>query len=325
MNFDAAFEVYIGNLDAAETLAQGIKDGCQTAVKFGLKFVNPTAAEVADVIYDAVDFGLEYRLGDQEQAVKDLVLKRAVKEVFNYVEFEELGGKTISDWVKNRTGKYLFPTLSKLIESEECQWALSKVIKEGVANITEFEVRNAVTSIIDEAKSMVNYGETKLKSPGELRVYDSQGRVTGLVKGEVKSEIPKSVYDNGTVTIFFLTDSYRYEVAGTDEGTYELEITSVENGETTAFTATDIPTTSGATHQYTIDWDALSKGEKGVTMQIDSDGDGTFESTVYLSREGEGEEGIPLELISGIIVIVALIGLVLVVVRRGRADNNWYR
>jgi len=122
-------------------------------------------------------------------------------------------------------------------------------------------------------------------SPIEIRVYDSQGRVTGLVNGEAKSEIPKSVYCNGTITIFSSVKAYHYELIGTGEGTYGLEITSVVNGEPTTFTATDIPTLSGSTHQYTIDWDALSQGEEGVMVQVDSDGDGTFEKTITADHE----------------------------------------
>jgi len=130
----------------------------------------------------------------------------------------------------------------------------------------------------------------RLKSPGELRVYDFQGRVTGLVNGEIKNEVPGSEYSNGTVTILFPSDSYRYEVAGTDEGTYGSDITSVEDGNVTIFTATDIPTTDGATHQYAIDWDALSQGKEGVTVQVDSDGDGTFEDTFTADNELSRDE-----------------------------------
>jgi PKD repeat protein len=119
-----------------------------------------------------------------------------------------------------------------------------------------------------------------LASAAELRVYDSEGRITGLVSGEVKEKIPNSAYFESTVGVLDPSDSYRYQVAGTEEGTYGLTIASVENGETSTFTATDIPTTSGAIHEYTIDWEALSQGDKGVTVLIDSDGDGVFEQTI---------------------------------------------
>ena len=47
----------------------------------------------------------------------------------------------------------------------------------------------------------INWIVAHLCSPGELRVYDSQGKVTGLVNGEVKNEIPYSDCYKNTVTI----------------------------------------------------------------------------------------------------------------------------
>jgi 3D (Asp-Asp-Asp) domain-containing protein len=129
--------------------------------------------------------------------------------------------------------------------------------------------------------------QAKLKSPGELRVYDSQGNVTGVVNGEVKVEIPDSSYDyvDNAVTLVFPTDSYRYLIVGTGEGLYGLTLTSVAEQEIITFAAADIPTTANATHQYTVDWIALSQGEEGVTVEVDSDGDGVFEHTFASDSE----------------------------------------
>jgi parallel beta-helix repeat protein len=127
-------------------------------------------------------------------------------------------------------------------------------------------------------------------SAGELRVYDAHGDVTGLVNGQVREEISDSMYYDGTVTIFSPVDSYRYEFLGTEEGPYGLEINFVEGEGVITFTAIDIPTTTGATHQYAIDWDALSQGEEGVAVQIDSDGDGKFEDTITSDEELSQDE-----------------------------------
>jgi len=123
-----------------------------------------------------------------------------------------------------------------------------------------------------------------LRSPGELRVYDSQNRVTGLVNGEVKEEIPNSVYDEESVTvaIFSSSDSYRHEIVGTDEETYGLDIASIEDGDATTFTATEIPTSPNVTHEYTVNWTVLSQGGAGVTLKKDEDGDGEFEETITI-------------------------------------------
>ena len=122
----------------------------------------------------------------------------------------------------------------------------------------------------------------QLGSPGCLEVYDSQGRVTGLIEGEVKEEIQNSIYDKEekVAIIFFPNDSYRYLVIGTEQGTYKLTISSYKEEGTNTFNAINIPTLPGAVHQYTIDWGVLSQGGGGVTIQIDSDGNGIFERTV---------------------------------------------
>jgi len=118
-------------------------------------------------------------------------------------------------------------------------------------------------------------------SPIEIRVYDSQSRVTGLVKGEIKEDIPESIYDESHKIVIILspTDAYRYEIVGTDDGEYGLEVTSIKGKESNTFTATNVPTSANAVHEYSVDWNALSK-DKGVTINIDSNGDGKIDETI---------------------------------------------
>ena len=123
--------------------------------------------------------------------------------------------------------------------------------------------------------------------PTELRIYDSQGRVTGVIDGEIREEIPLSFYspENGTVTILYPCEQYRCEVNGTDNGTYDIWVDSSEDGRTTTFSAHDIPTSLNAVHQYIFDWDSLSQGYDGVTILVDSNGDQVFESAVTSASE----------------------------------------
>ncbi|MFH1883847.1 MAG: leucine-rich repeat domain-containing protein, partial [Planctomycetota bacterium] len=119
-----------------------------------------------------------------------------------------------------------------------------------------------------------------IQSPGELRVYDSEGRLTGVVNGTVVSEIPGSECFNNTIVIHFPRGLYQYQVAGTFEGVYGLTVTAVTRQEDITFVAIEIPTSTNVIHQYTIDWDSLSQGQEGVTLQIDGDGDGEFEQSI---------------------------------------------
>jgi len=122
-----------------------------------------------------------------------------------------------------------------------------------------------------------------LNSPGELRIYDSQNRVTGLIDGQIIEEIPNSAYisEDETVVIYDAIDTYRYEVEGTDFGTYGLDIISYNSwDDISAFNAFNIPTTPAQNHQYDINWEMLFNNQNGVSIQIDSDGDGVFEQTI---------------------------------------------
>jgi hypothetical protein len=133
-------------------------------------------------------------------------------------------------------------------------------------------------------------------SLGELRVYDSQNRVTGLVDGDVEEEIPDSIYNeqNDIVAISSPSDSYRYQVTSTGRGTYGLDIASIEGSQDISFTATDVPVALGTVHEYIIDWDALTRGEEGVTVQVDSDGDGTIDYTLTAGSVLTGDQFMPL-------------------------------
>lgn len=129
-----------------------------------------------------------------------------------------------------------------------------------------------------------------LQSPGELLVRDGAGRVTGIVAGRPANEIPDSWYDyhRNEVVIAFPQEPLTYEVVGTDVGQYGLSIEWVEEGQSAAFEALAIPTTDGAVHQYEVDWDALARGEDGVSVQVDNDGDSSFELSLSTGPELHG-------------------------------------
>jgi parallel beta-helix repeat protein len=248
------------------------------------------------------DYGLG--LGDAKEILKALEYIAAFGEKSGEKVFKKLFKTTAKNLIEE-----FFPELEGTIELEENEPLWSQYLKifgaigtevipgfsmvVDVNLIPKFDLPVTVTTtggesnaslfqFIGKSPSQIDIEDSliaDLASPGELRVYDSHGRVTGLVNGGVKEEIPNSLYNDGIIMIFSPSDSYHYEVVGTDKGTYGLDIASIEDGKAATFTATDIPTISRAMHQYTIDWHALSEGGEGVTVQVDSDGDGKFEDT----------------------------------------------
>jgi len=171
----------------------------------------------------------------------------------------------------------------------------------------------------------------QLGSPGELRVYDSQGRITGLINGVEKIEIPYSTYYDNIVVILAPTDSYNYDVVGTSGGSYSLMIMNGTAQEIATFNATDIPTSANAIHRYAIDFVALTRGEEGATIQIDSNGDGAFEKTFAsndeLTRDEfmfqvRPEEAFPLWIAGVAVAAIAIVTMAIAVFRRKRKQSS---
>jgi hypothetical protein len=165
-------------------------------------------------------------------------------------------------------------------QTSDGQWVTSIPAEAGRSNTVEIDVNPVPDRFI----------YARLGSPAELRVYDSQGRVTGLVNGEGKREIPRSLYSENAVLILLPADTYRYQVVGLAEGVYSLTVINVDGGESMSFAAIDIPISVKAVHEYAIDWNTLSRGERGVAVKIDADGDGTFERSLSGGREITGSE-----------------------------------
>ena len=159
----------------------------------------------------------------------------------------------------------------------------------------KFNYDNDLTLAEDVERIYENRGELNIFSPGDIQVYDSKGRVTGLINGTVKEEIPNSIYDNEskTVVIFFPFDTYRYEVEGTDTGTYGLEITSAEDGESMTFTLTTVSTTNQTTHQYTINWQDFNTSAALPVTKLTYE-NSTLTEVCYMGNDEENITGAPI-------------------------------
>ena len=152
--------------------------------------------------------------------------------------------------------------------------------------------------VLDEATwqfmlaAMKNYQHFNILSPVEFRIYDSQGYVTGVIQGQAYEDIPDSELDcDGKSALIILpSDVYVYEVVGTEEGAYGIEAASVQGGVAVTFAAIEIPISTGAIHRYIVDWDVLTQGGQGVTVHVDSDGDGEFDRTFTTDSDLTGDE-----------------------------------
>lgn len=220
----------------------------------------------------------DYEIGISLQGVDDLAV--LVKPFLKFTDW------FIKAFEKLVAGPYsiLIPhsMLTEMFKPEEVKYWDQTPITVGKTSTTQFYPDSPEASEPLETSDLFL---AHVFSPVELRVYDSEGRVTGMVGGQVKEEIPDSVYFNDTVVVLAPNSSYVYEIVGAEHGSYGLIVASILEDSNTTFVAVDIPTSFSATHQYMIDWAALSLGNEGVIVGVDSDGNGISEYTFTSNNE----------------------------------------
>ncbi|MFA5742834.1 MAG: hypothetical protein WCX77_02830 [Candidatus Paceibacterota bacterium] len=136
------------------------------------------------------------------------------------------------------------------------------------------------SSLYEDAKSKVEILSEMLdckyrKGTYEMKATDSQGRVTGLVDGKVKQEIPESFYEDGHVNIYEADDNYIYEFYALEGGNYQFTlIYNNPSGGTELHMLENIPISKGETHKIK----ALS-ATMGV-LSVDNNKDGKYEKEI---------------------------------------------
>jgi hypothetical protein len=130
---------------------------------------------------------------------------------------------------------------------------------------------------------IVGYLSVHLQCPADIVVTDPVGRSIG----KYVNEIPNAVYteadldENGDPEKFIeilapIDGNYVLTLNGTGLGLYSMIAQCATSQEVVSFNAT-IPVSPAVTHEYTINWTALSQNEDGVIVNVDSNGDGVFE------------------------------------------------
>jgi parallel beta-helix repeat protein len=275
----------------------GYKDTTAYKVHFGLSLADITSWADNEIIVEAPsDYGLGIDAAKDAFTLISLGMSAASESIFKFglnllcafipdlklvvLELDE-NEPLPQQWLKIAFAIGFPAGAVDIRPSGELDMLVTVETPVGESNIFVFTFDCADVDPIDIEDSLI----ASLASPGELRLYDLEGRVTGLIGGIIKEEIPGSSYLNGTIQIMNPTNAYRYEVVGTNTGVYGLNVALLQNAEVNTFAATNIPTSTGAIHQYTIDWDALSREEEGVAVRMDSDGDGEFERTFTADSE----------------------------------------
>jgi len=135
------------------------------------------------------------------------------------------------------------------------------------------------------------------RCPVDFLVTDTSGRRVGALyqNGQfvgAVNEIPDAFYsgqdpDFQVIFIPLQFEDCTVQAIGRDSGTYTLGVIAFQEQlrKSEGFVAIDIQSSMSAVHNYTISWDALSLGEEGVTVEVDSDGNGVSEYTFTSGSE----------------------------------------
>ncbi len=214
----------------------------------------------------------------------------------------------VAHYPKDELGWDLLPGQEMTVEVELPKFAVRAYINllgESESGIYGLDSMSMVYR--QEARSWVGRAWNRIRlqwgSPIEVLVKAADGNTTGVVRGSVMHNIPNSYCDLDKETIWLLSPAspsdpfskLRILISGIGEGSYDLKIERSGISGTDVFTAVDVPVHLSVTHNYSVDWDALARGEHGVTLQIDINGDGMYDETLFVGPNLDGGDIQPIQ------------------------------
>jgi|GEM_PF-4251886 len=161
-------------------------------------------------------------------------------------------------------------------------------VKELILAILQENQQNLSGNISDNQSFCdVNGKSLAWHSPVEVHIYDSNGNHTGPIDGGIEYGIPGIDYDviGHDKFMFLPTDEgqeYQIEAVGEEEGSFDLTISSVQNGQyQTTRVFNDIPVDISDTANFTIN---QSEENENITLE---NSEGSFEVPSDAIIEGD--------------------------------------
>jgi hypothetical protein len=118
--------------------------------------------------------------------------------------------------------------------------------------------------------------QLEICSPGTLQIIDETGAITGGIGSSFVGNVPLAFYrDDGKAAEVLLPNSaYKYQVIGTDAGSYSFYIRNTTPDIISNVVLSNIPLSLGEIHTFQVDWQTIAQGGLGVSIAIDRKGDG---------------------------------------------------
>ncbi|HEC37065.1 hypothetical protein LCGC14_1068190 [marine sediment metagenome] len=202
-SFSSASEFFDNSLQKAQELAYKLLQFCLTTFKIGMYAVNPTIAKYLDFVFIPLQFLFEKDLYGLEEAVVKAGYRAYMKFVFTQIPIEN--GLSIEDLIKNGVDYNFFPIIANIQNDYITQQQIIEVLEAVFTTLPKAKIVDMMYKLGDLLLSS-NEEIIQVKSPVELKVFNSEDEVTGIVNGEVKHQISRSFYSNNIISIYFPDD-----------------------------------------------------------------------------------------------------------------------
>jgi hypothetical protein len=175
-------------------------------------------------------------------------------------------------------------------ESYNGSCGYAHTVANALDNITSYFPNATTSGITDLISKLHTVGQNEicaqLHSPATLIIQDSAGRTVGIANGNAQNDFPFAVYDpNGkwAKVLAAGNGNYTFKVIGAGTGTYGFDFTIKHGSQSILFSTKNMPVVPHQMDTYTMDVNAIMKGQNGVTLRVDTKGDGMVDKTLQLS------------------------------------------
>lgn len=159
---EGATALYLGHIDEAYDYAKAIYDLTQSLVKLGSAagkpIIGPYASYTFDLLFLATDYMIDEANSGMDEAARKAAMKVLVKVAFDAVPLKALNGKTIGQFMTDKTGSYIgkgiasnrrHPIIDELLVSPEFLRAFRSALAKSAAHLTEDQIKKIATATLN--------------------------------------------------------------------------------------------------------------------------------------------------------------------------------
>ena len=193
---------------------------------------------------------------------------------------EALSTELISKVVNGKYGKKVF----KKVNASVVQKALGKLIEEG-EKYTNKKILKLVTN------PPKDYTWLGIRCPVDVKVYDRDGKLCGVIKDDKVDPSYNNIYMNVTGTqknVYLVGNDYTIELTGTDQGTMDYIVTENKQNFQTPQTSQNVAAKQIKVNKIKLQGlsNKIAAGKKAVITAVAVDGSGAKASWKVTSMKG---------------------------------------